>query len=78
METAKFILSIVQVCLSLFLIIVVLLQPGKRAGLSGAISGGAETFFGKNKARTWDAKLLKLTIFVAIVFVLSTLLLNIL
>lgn len=53
---------------SLFLIIVVLLQESKSAGLSGAISGGADTFFGKNKGRTIEAKLAKMTKVVSTLF----------
>ena len=53
---------------SLFLIIVDLLQESKSAGLSGAISGGADTFFGKNKGRTMEAKLIKMTKIVATLF----------
>ena len=78
METVKLVLSIVQVLLSLFLIVVVLLQSGKRAGLSGAISGGAETFFGKNKARTLDGKLSKATVWVAVGFIVITMAMNML
>jgi len=42
-------LSIIYVVVAIGLIVTVLLQSGKSAGLSGAISGGAETFFGKKK-----------------------------
>lgn len=69
-------ITIVQLCTCLFLITVVLLQSGKRSGLSGAISGAAETFLTKNKAKTWDGRLAKLTKWVAGVFVLLTLILN--
>jgi preprotein translocase subunit SecG len=55
---------------------VVLLQSGKRSGLSGAIAGGADTFMTKSKAKTWDAKLAKLTKWVAALFVILTLILN--
>jgi preprotein translocase subunit SecG len=55
---------------------VVLLQSGKRSGLSGAIAGGADTFMTKSKAKTWDAKLAKLTKWVAALFVILTLVLN--
>ena len=72
MEVWKLILTILQVLGSLFLITVVLLQSGKRQGLSGAIGGGAETFFGKNKGRAMDAILSKATTVVAIVFVVLT------
>ncbi len=60
----------------LFLIALVLLQSGKSAGLSGAISGGAEQLFGKQKARGIDAVLHKLTIVAAIIFFVLTFLLG--
>ena len=44
------------------------LQEGKSAGLSGAIAGGAETFFGKNKSRTIESKLVLVTKIVAVSF----------
>lgn len=50
-------LTIILILSSLVLIVVVLLQPGKSAGLSGAIAGGAETFFGRNKAKSFEGKL---------------------
>ena len=53
---------------SLALIVVVLLQSGKSAGLSGAISGGAEQLFGKQKARGMDLVLHRVTIVLAVVF----------
>lgn len=70
MKTA---LTIILVLLDLFLIAVVLLQSGKSAGLSGAIAGGADTFLSKNKARTVDAKLARWTKYVAIAFLILTL-----
>ena len=78
MSTVSIVVSILQVFAGIFMIVVVLLQSGKRAGLSGAISGGAETFFGKNKARSMDAKLSRATAYVAIFFVILTVLLNVL
>ncbi|WP_458411973.1 preprotein translocase subunit SecG [Schinkia sp. CFF1] len=56
------------VIVSIGLILVVLLQSGKSAGLSGAISGGAEQLFGKQKARGMDAVLQKITIVLAVLF----------
>ena len=73
MTTFKLIVTIVQLMSSLFLIGVVLLQSGKRSGLSGAIAGAADTFLSKNQARTWDAKLAKMTKWVAILFIFLTL-----
>ena len=77
--TALFvILTIIQVLTGLFLIAVVLLQSGKSAGLSGAIAGAADSFMSKNKARTLDATLARMTKWVALVFVVLTFVLNLL
>lgn len=64
--------TIVHVVLALVLVLVVLLQSGKSAGLSGSIGGGAETFFGKNKARTLDGMLEKATAVVALLFIVTS------
>ena len=74
--TPKLALTIVQVLCGLILIAVVMLQSGKSAGLSGAIAGGVDTFRSKNKAKTWDSKLAKLTKWVALLFVVLTLVLS--
>ncbi|MFD2639821.1 preprotein translocase subunit SecG [Piscibacillus salipiscarius] len=58
------------------LIVVVLLQSGKSAGLSGAISGGAEQLFGKQKARGIDGVLHRLTIIFGVAFMVITFLLG--
>ena len=71
----KFALTIIQLLCGLVLIAVVMLQSGKSAGLSGAIAGGLDNFLSKNKAKTWDAKLAKMTQWVAIVFMVLTLVL---
>lgn len=76
MSTLNIILTILQVISGLAVTIVVLLQSGKSAGLSGAISGGADTFFSKGKAKTLDAKLAKATKWFALAFVVLTLILN--
>ena len=68
--------TVIQVLCALVLIAVVMLQSGKSAGLSGAIAGGVDTFLSKNKAKTWDSKLAKMTKWVAIVFVILTLALS--
>ena len=72
----KLAISVVQVLLSLALVAIVMLQSGKSAGLSGAIAGGADTFLSKNKAKSLDAKLAKMTKWVAIAFILVTLALS--
>ena len=75
MEIPKLVLSILLVLIDLALIMVVMLQSGKSAGLSGAIAGVADTFMSKNKAKSWDAKLARWTKWVAIAFILVALIL---
>ena len=72
----KVILTVIQVLMAVFLTAVVLLQEGKTSGLSGAIAGGADTFLSKNKAKSWDAKLARWTKWVAIAFVVLTLVIS--
>ena len=71
------VLSVIQVLCCIAIIAVVMLQSGKSAGLSGAIAGGADTFLSKNKAKSLDAKLAKMTKWVAIAFIVLTLALSI-
>lgn len=66
---------LVSLC-ALFLIVIILLQPGNTQGL-GEIAGAAETFLGKNKAKTQEGRLKKATVVVAIIFVLAILALTI-
>ena len=73
MSVLTIILTVFQLLSGLAVTVVVLMQSGKSAGLSGAISGGAETFLSKGKAKTWDAKLAKATKWFALAFVLLTL-----
>ncbi|CAB1262078.1 preprotein translocase subunit SecG [Clostridium sp. MT-14] len=62
-------LMILQLIIGIMLVAVVLMQPGKTNGLSGFISGGvAESFYSRNKSRTSEAMLSRLTVFLAIVF----------
>jgi preprotein translocase subunit SecG len=70
-------ITIVQLISAVAIVLIVLFQSGKSAGLSGAIGGVADTFFAKNKAKTIDAKLARYTKYVALLFVVLTLLLNI-
>ena len=76
MSVLTIILTVIQLLSGLAVTVVVLMQSGKSAGLSGAIAGGAETFMSKGKAKTWDAKLAKATKWFALAFVLLTLTLN--
>lgn len=68
MDVVKLIIEIILCIFSVFLIIVVLLQSGNRAGVPGSIGGGAEAIVGKSKARGLDAKLAKLTKIVSVSF----------
>jgi preprotein translocase subunit SecG len=65
-------LKITLIVMSLGLILVVLLQKGKSAGLSGAITGGAEHLFGRTKARGFDLFLSRVTLVLAILFIILT------
>lgn len=60
---------------SLILIASILLQSGKSAGMSGEISGGAESLWGKNKGRSFEGKLEKATSVSAIIFLIASLIL---
>ena len=76
MEIVKIIVTVLEVICSIGLIAVVLLQSGKEAGLSGAISGGADTYMGKGMSSTLDQKLASATKWIALVWVLLTLTLS--
>lgn len=78
MNTATVILTIIQLIVSLSVIAIVLFQSGKSAGLSGAIGGVADSFMAKNKAKSVDAKLAKMTKYIGLAFVVLTIVLNIL
>ncbi len=71
MDTLYLVMTIVFLLASVTLIISVLMQSGKSAGLSGSIGGGAEQLFGKQKGRSLDALFEKITTIAAIVFMLS-------
>ncbi|MDP4152114.1 MAG: preprotein translocase subunit SecG [Bacillota bacterium] len=71
MSTPQIVISILQMIACLIIIIVVLMQQGKNANL-GVITGGAETFFGRNKGRTIEEKLKKWTTIIAALFILLT------
>lgn len=71
-------LTIVQFIAAVAIILMVLFQSGKSAGLSSVIAGSSDTFMAKNRSRALDARLAKATKWVAIVFVILTVVLNIL
>ena len=76
MAALRIILTIIFILVCLALVVLVLMQEGKSAGL-GAISGAAETYWGKNKGRSMEGTLVKLTKILAVVFILLAVVLNI-
>ncbi|MCR4851189.1 MAG: preprotein translocase subunit SecG [Lachnospiraceae bacterium] len=71
----KVIIQIVFIIICLALTALVLMQEGKQQGL-GAISGAAETYWGKNKGRSMEGKLVKITKWLAILFMVLSIVLN--
>ena len=71
-------ITILQLLFGLVVILAVLFQSGKSAGLSGAIGGVADTFMAKGKAKSFDARLAKATKWIGAAFIVLTLILNIL
>jgi preprotein translocase subunit SecG len=62
--------------ISIVLTVIVLLQEGKSAGLSGSISGAADSYWGKNKGRSMEGKLERFTTVLAILFFIIAIVLN--
>ena len=67
------ILAVLVSLASILLILVVLLQSGKKAGLSGAIAGGSDTYMSKNKSGNLDQMLADSTKWIALVWIVLTL-----
>lgn len=78
MNVVRIILSIILGLDCLALVVLVLMQQGKSSGLSGAIAGGAETFFGKKKAASYEGKMELLTKIMGTVFMVLAVVLVIL
>ena len=76
MEALRIILTIVFIIVCLALIGIVLLQEGKSAGL-GAIAGAAESYWGKNKGRSMEGTMVKITKYLVIAFLVIAAVLNI-
>jgi protein translocase, SecG subunit len=77
MDMLKVILSVIFVLICLALIVIILLQEGKSAGL-GSISGMADSYWGKNKGRSMEGTLEKFTKAAAVLFMVLALALNML
>lgn len=76
MAVLRAIVTIIYLLICIALVVVVLMQEGKSAGLSGAINGVADTYWGKNKGRSMEGALVKITITLAVLFVALSIVLN--
>ena len=76
MAVLKTVLKVVFIIICIALTVIILLQEGKSAGL-GAISGAADTYWGKNKGRSMEGMLVKVTRVLVILFLLISIVLNI-
>ena len=76
MAALRIVLTIILILVSIVFTAIVLMQEGKSAGL-GAISGAAETYWGKNKGRSMEGALVKITKILGVVFMLLAIVLNI-
>lgn len=75
MGALRIALTIIFIIICLALTVLVLMQEGKDEGL-GAISGAAETYWGKNKGRSMEGNLVKITRVLAVLFFLMAIVLN--
>lgn len=75
MGTLKMVITIIFILVCVALTVLVLMQEGKTAGL-GAISGAAETYWGKNKGRSMEGLLVKITKILAVLFMVLAVILN--
>ena len=76
MAALRIILTIVFLIICIALTVLVLMQEGKSAGL-GAISGAAESYWGKNKGRSMEGMLVKITKILVVLFIVISAVLNI-
>ena len=76
MATVKIILEVFFIIVCIALTVMILMQEGKSAGL-GAIAGAADTYWGKNKGRSMEGMLVKLTRVLVVLFIVISAVLNI-
>lgn len=75
MEALRVVINIIFILVCVALTVLVLMQEGKSAGL-GSISGAAETYWGRNKGRSMEGMLVKITKILAVFFMLFAVVLN--
>ena len=68
--------TVIFIVLCIALVILVMLQESKNTGLTGTVSGMADTYWGKNKGRSMEGKLVKWTTVLAVIFFVLTFVLN--
>jgi len=69
-------LVVLQIITSIAIIVSVMMQPSKSNGLSGLIAGSSDTFYAKNKTKTFESVLARITVVSAICFTITTVALN--
>ena len=75
MAILKMVLTVIFILVSIALTVIILMQEGKSAGL-GAIAGAADTYWGKNKGRSMEGMLVKITRILVVVFIVIAAVLN--
>ena len=75
MGVLKIVLTIIFILICVALVVLVLMQEGKSAGL-GSISGAAETYWGKNRGRSMEGRLVQITKALAVLFMVLAVILN--
>ena len=76
MTALKIVITVLFILISVALVGIVLVQDGESGGLSGAVSGGGETFWSKNKGRSAEGQIEKVTKYLVIAFMVLSLVLN--
>lgn len=75
MSVIRWILTIALIAVSVVLTIIILMQEGKSQGL-GTIAGAADTYWGKNRGRSVEGRLVKITVVLCVIFFAISVLLN--
>ena len=76
MTALKIVVMVIYAVVCIALTVIVLMQEGKQAGLTGSISGAADTYWGRNKGRSMEGLLVKLTKVLAALFMIVAAILN--
>ena len=76
MTALKIVVMVIYAVVCIALTVIVLMQEGKQAGLTGSISGAADTYWGRNKGRSMEGLLVKLTKILAALFMILAVILN--